>query len=165
MKHEKKQRPGLTQEEYQMAKGLVMKRLETLAEISINSNDKFPWEDPNLDPRTGIQVKIEDQSLQTTKYLIEFLTDAKSNYSDLPMTFLNYYVHVWNELKLRVEIFERPVIEAVREAKEQAQRAEERIELAEERAERTEKRQQIHLRIAVIALLISAIALALSIIK
>lgn len=151
-------RMTLTQQEYEVARGLVAKRPNTFSEAGVDSKKKLQWNNPDEVIVRGekLNVPFEIKGVgdlatwartTSTSELIQFLT-TPSDYYDLDsMIFGNRYVRAWLELEYRVSVFERKLIEGK--------------EIAEHRAARAERRARIGTMIAIVSLLIAAISLAL----
>ncbi len=160
-------RMTLTDSEYKKAKALLENRPDRLRDLNIDSDERFPWDNPDQVPGVdGISVRsmggAADPSTGAracpSQDLIEFLINAQRSHSTMPVLFSNYYVRYWLELEKRVKLFD----EDKKPEEDRARLAEIRAQEAEERAKRGEKRAIVGLVVGILGLLIAAITLALS---
>lgn len=151
-------RPWLTQEEYEVGRGLVETRATKLSDIGIDSGDILPWDRPD-EFIPGVELKISGAGQLSTAVrtmsspdLIDLVSNPRK-YLRANSSAGNYYVRAWLELQHRIHEFE-----ARSRAKDLV--STERELRAEERAKRAERHALIGTIVAVLSVLVAAISLA-----
>jgi hypothetical protein len=102
----------LTQQEYDVARGLVAQRPNTLSEAGVASKAELPWDTPNQSP--GLEVPLKAAGIgdletwartSSNSDLIQFLTTPSDYLRRYSFTFGNRYVCAWLGLQHRVRVF------------------------------------------------------------